>query len=93
MHADFEACTKKLNQYARSLRAPPPHRRPLTPKQARSYKELRSIGFTKREAAQIASDPGVKKGEWGWNCENPESGRLVLMKGTGAKYQANAVCE
>ena len=67
--------------------------KPLTPKQARTYKDLRSVGLTKRDAAQAARDPGVKKGKWGWVCENPESGKLIRMRGQAAKYKTNAVCE
>jgi hypothetical protein len=93
MRADFEACTKKLNEaYARDQRVPLPHRRPLTPKQARSYKELRSIGLTKKDAARVARDPGVKKNQWGWGCTD-EGRTLERVKGGGAKYKTNAVCE
>jgi hypothetical protein len=67
--------------------------KPLTPKQVREYKALRSIGITKKDARQVVRDPGVKKGEWGWVCENPESGKLIRVRGQGAKYKNNAVCE
>jgi hypothetical protein len=62
MRADFEACTKKLEElYARDRRVPLPRQRPLTPKHTRAYKELRSIGLTKKDAARVARDPGIKK--------------------------------
>ena len=89
MRADFEACTKKLKEmYARD---PLPHR-PLTRKQTRAYKELRSIGLSKRDAGRVARDPGVKKNEWGWGCTD-EGRTLERVKGSGAKYKTNAVCE
>jgi hypothetical protein len=73
--------------------------KPLTPKQTRTYKELRSIGLTKKDAAQVARDPGVKKGEWGWYCEGGESFPMRMkavdtkVASTLVKYRKNAVCE
>jgi len=66
--------------------------KPLTPKQVREYKALRSIGITKKDSRQVARDPGVKKGEWGWVCEGGGSSP-IRVKGEGAKYRKNAVCE
>ena len=73
--------------------------KPLTPKQVREYKALRSIGITKKDARQVVRDPGVKKGEWGWYCEGGES-LPERMKATDTKvartltkYRKNAVCE
>ena len=68
-------------------------KKPLTPKQIKSYKELRGIGLTKKDAAQVARDPGVKKSEWGWVCEVDPVIKMHRIKGGGAKYKKNAVCE
>jgi len=73
-------------------------RKPLTRKQFQAYKALRSIGSTKEDAARVARDPGVKKGEWGWDCE-PVSGPIYRVKSDGQepyrimKYRQNVVCE
>jgi hypothetical protein len=74
-------------------------KKPLTPKQVKEYKALRSIGITKKDAARVARDPGVKKGGWGWTCEDKMA---VCVKADGAsgypiaslvKYKNNVVCE
>jgi hypothetical protein len=74
-------------------------KKPLTPSQVRTYKALRGIGITKEDAARVARDPGVKKGEWGWFCASGES-LPERLKNDGtplgkslAKYRKNAVCE
>jgi hypothetical protein len=69
------------------------HAAKLTPKQRHDFDQFRSIGISKKEAKQAARDPGVKKNEWGWTCENPETGELRRVKGSGARYKRNAVCE
>jgi hypothetical protein len=66
--------------------------KPFTAKQRQQYKTLRDAGLTKRDARQVARDPGVKKNEWGWACESA-GGPVVRMKGEGSKYRKNAVCE
>jgi hypothetical protein len=58
----------------------------------REYKALIGIGIPKKDAEQVARDPGVKKNEWGWICED-EGRKLTCVKGEGAKYKNNAVCE
>ena len=74
-------------------------KKPLTPKQVREYKALRSIGITKKDARQVVRDPGVRKGEWGWYCESgeslPERMKAIDTKvaRTLTKYRKNAVCE
>ena len=69
------------------------HAKPLTPKQVREYKALRSIGITKKDARQVVRDPGVKKGEWGWVCEVDPVIRVYKVRDAGSKYKRNAVCE
>ena len=64
--------------------------KPLTPKQAREYKALISAGIPKKDAKRVVRDPGVKKGEWGWDCDNKTA---VRVRGAGAKYGSNVVCE
>jgi hypothetical protein len=72
-------------------------KKPLTPKQVRVYKDLRSIGITKKDAAQVARDPGVKKGEWGWTRVGGASEGVMCMKQNGferlMKYRNNVVVE
>ena len=62
----------------------------LTPRQAKTFQDLRDIGLTEEDARNVALDPGVKKSEWGWVCE---SGKLKREKGAGARHKRNAVCE
>jgi hypothetical protein len=64
--------------------------KPLTPKQTREYRLLISAGITKKDAKRVVRDPGVKKGEWGWDCDNKTA---VRVRGAGAKYGSNVVCE
>jgi hypothetical protein len=66
--------------------------KPLTPSQVRTYQDLIGIGITKKDAERVARDPGVKKGEWGWVCEGG-GGKLMRVRGKGAKHKNNAVCE
>jgi hypothetical protein len=63
------------------------------------YKALIGAGITKKDAARVVRDPGVKKGEWGWTCEDMMA---VRVKADGApgypisslvKYKNNVVCE
>jgi hypothetical protein len=72
-------------------------KKPLTSKQARTYKELRSIGITKKDAAQVARDPGVKKGEWGWTRVGGASEGVMCVRQEGSerlmKYRNNVVVE
>jgi hypothetical protein len=74
-------------------------KKPLTPKQVKEYKALIGAGITKKDAARVVRDPGVKKGEWGWTCEDMMA---VRVKADGApgypisslvKYKNNVVCE
>jgi len=69
------------------------HTKPLTQKQIREYKALIGIGLTKKDAAQVARDPVVKKNEWGWSCDGGPDSKLIRVKGAGYKYKKNAVCE
>jgi hypothetical protein len=79
----------------------PASNKPLTRKQFRTYKELRSIHIPKEDAAQVARDPGVKKGEWGWAWDGEESGNVKCVKADGSvwhpgnlmKYRNNVVVE
>jgi hypothetical protein len=64
----------------------------LTPKQ-QAYKELRSLGISKKDAVRIVRDPGVKKNEWGWVCEVDPVVKQYRVKGSGARYKRNALCE
>jgi hypothetical protein len=72
-------------------------KKPLTPRQAAIYKDLRSIGITKKDAAQVARDPGVKKGEWGWTRVGGASEGVMCVKNEGSerlmKYRNNVVIE
>jgi hypothetical protein len=72
-------------------------KKPLTPKQTREYKALIGIGITKKDAARVARDPGVKKGEWGWVCDDDKTaicvrGEVAIREGA-RKYKNNVVCE
>jgi hypothetical protein len=69
------------------------HAAKLTAKQRYMFNQYRSIGISKEEAKQAVRDPGVKKNEWGWECVNPETGELRRVKGRGARYKRNTVCE
>jgi hypothetical protein len=96
-HARKEGCIQTL--------APSPTN-PLTSKQLRAYKELRSIGITKKDAARVVRDPGVKKGEWGWvRAGSASEGVMCVKNEEGAlkeiyvhpeeimKYRNNVVVE
>jgi hypothetical protein len=71
--------------------------KPLTPRQVRDYKALRSIGITKKDAARVVRDPGVKKGEWGWDRAGSASEGVICVKKNGSewlmKYRNNVVVE
>jgi hypothetical protein len=89
---DFE---RDIRRCMRTWRPPIDyHAKPLTPKQFQFYKDPRRIGIGKKDARQVARDPGVKEGQWGWSCESMQ---LVYTKATRAgeltKYAKNAVCE
>jgi hypothetical protein len=81
-----ERCTQRLA---------PLSNKPLTQKQFREYKELRRIGLTKKDAAQAARDPGVKKGEWGWTQGGDKGAMCVKKEGSEwlSKYRNNVVVE
>jgi hypothetical protein len=72
-------------------------KKPLTPKQVREYRALRSIGIDKKDAAQVVRDPGVKKGEWGWTRVGGASEGVMCVKNEGSerlmKYRNNVVIE
>ena len=55
-------------------------------------RELLGIGLTKADAKR-ACDDQVKPNEYGWVCENPETGKLHREKGKGTRRKSNAVCE
>jgi hypothetical protein len=88
-HAPEDNCDAQGRPPARGAHA----KKPLTLKQIKDYKDLRSIGISKKEARRVARDPGVKKGEWGWICEVDPAIRVYKAPGVGAKYKRNAVCE
>ena len=66
--------------------------KPLTPKQLEAYRSLVDAGIDKKDALSVARDPGVKKNEWGWTCDG-EDKTVIRVKGEGARYKRNAVCE
>jgi hypothetical protein len=72
-------------------------KKPLTPKQIREYKALIGIGITKKDAARVVRDPGVKKGEWGWTRVGGASEGTMCVKNEGSerlmKYRNNVVIE
>jgi hypothetical protein len=51
--------------------------------------------FDRADAKRICNPKNYvsKPNEYGWECDNPETGKLSRVKGRGARLKRDAVCE